>query len=223
MRICWLILISLKFTNFIIPFLEKTNHDLLLAIIGTSYIDLDYAGIAARLGPNCSKRAVQEQMKKLRKVAFGDGPAPSKTKGSAKAKEAEMGDALVEKPEKGSTGTGSPKKLAPAKRITKEKAVEKVEEKTTKAAASTTKGLKRKAEEGGVDQVVAKNKAKKVKVESYLSDEEATTSIEDEEEEATTSIENEEGEKTTSIEDEDGSTSVEDEEGFTSAEDEDSA
>lgn len=211
MQICWLILSSLKFTNFIISFLDKTNHDLLLAIIGTSYIDFDYDGIAAKLGPNCSKRAVQEQMKKLRKVAFGDGPAPpKKSKGSAKAKKVEISDALVEKPEKGSTGTGSPKKSAPAKRITKVKAVEKVEEKTTKAAASTTKGLKRKAEGGGVDQVVAENKAKKVKVESHLSDEEATTSIEDEE-------------KTTNIEDEEGSTSVEDEEGFTSAEEEDSA
>ncbi|KAI9784692.1 MAG: hypothetical protein M1816_000757 [Peltula sp. TS41687] len=64
----------------------NADQQLLLAILSTHTIKLDHAAIAQRLGPNCTPRAVEERLKKLKKLAkengFGkdDAPAPPSAK-----------------------------------------------------------------------------------------------------------------------------------------------
>lgn len=63
------------------------NEQLLLTILATHDIKVDFPAVAASFGPHCSPRAVQEQIKKLKIKAKTDGPtAPdAKTNGSGPA------------------------------------------------------------------------------------------------------------------------------------------
>ena len=49
--------------------LANANERLLLAILSAHDIKVDFAAVAEKMGPQCTKRAVQEQLKKLKKSA----------------------------------------------------------------------------------------------------------------------------------------------------------
>ncbi|KAI9814026.1 MAG: hypothetical protein M1827_003490 [Pycnora praestabilis] len=49
------------------------DQQLLLAILAAHHLFLDHAAIASRLGPQCTPRAVQERLKKLKKMASDNG------------------------------------------------------------------------------------------------------------------------------------------------------
>ncbi|MCJ1462300.1 hypothetical protein MMC07_000900 [Pseudocyphellaria aurata] len=45
------------------------DHNLLLAVLAENTVAVNYAAVAARLGPRCTSRAVQERLRRLRKAA----------------------------------------------------------------------------------------------------------------------------------------------------------
>lgn len=61
------------------------NERLLLAILKVHEVKIDFAAVAEIMGPQCTKRAVQEQIKKLKKLTPADQsidatPGPSQPK-----------------------------------------------------------------------------------------------------------------------------------------------
>lgn len=56
----------------------ETNSQLLLSILAVHEIKVDFDAVAALMGPTCTSRAVQEQLKKLKKLATqkASGAAP---------------------------------------------------------------------------------------------------------------------------------------------------
>ncbi|KAI9755050.1 MAG: hypothetical protein M1815_005215 [Lichina confinis] len=55
------------------------DQHLLLAILATHSVKLDYVSVAKRLGPHCTGRAVEERLKKLKRMARDSGFDPSAT------------------------------------------------------------------------------------------------------------------------------------------------
>jgi len=56
----------------------EANSQLLLSILAVHEVKVDFDAVAALMGPNCTSRAVQEQLKKLKKMATlkAGGAAP---------------------------------------------------------------------------------------------------------------------------------------------------
>lgn len=59
--------------------LGDADQHLLLAILATHHVKLDYVAVAKRLGPQCTGRAVEERLKKLKRMARECGFDPSAT------------------------------------------------------------------------------------------------------------------------------------------------
>ena len=57
--------------------LAETHQKLLLLIIGLNKIQVDFEAVASAFGPDCTPRAVQEQLKKLKKKAKENGDLPT--------------------------------------------------------------------------------------------------------------------------------------------------
>lgn len=60
------------------------NSQLLLSILAVHDIKVDFEAVAALMGPNCTSRAVQEQLKKLKKLASTKANGASPTAAVAK-------------------------------------------------------------------------------------------------------------------------------------------
>lgn len=59
---------------------ESAKSQLLLSIIAVHDVKIEFDKVAALMGPNCTPRAVQEQIKKLKKEAAAiSGGIPSKS------------------------------------------------------------------------------------------------------------------------------------------------
>lgn len=61
-----------------IPRAGEANSQLLLSILAVHEVKVDFDAVAALMGPACTSRAVQEQLKKLKKLATlkANGAAP---------------------------------------------------------------------------------------------------------------------------------------------------
>jgi len=56
----------------------EANSQLLLSVLAVHEVKVDFDAVSALMGPNCTSRAVQEQLKKLKKMATlkASGVAP---------------------------------------------------------------------------------------------------------------------------------------------------
>lgn len=109
-------------SDLLFPHLAEADHKLLLAIIATNAVPVDYAAVAATMGNICTPRAVQERLKKLKKVGT--------EKAGADLTPSALTPKKVEKSAKTGAGPSSTKKAAASKGKAKLQSEENTEETT---------------------------------------------------------------------------------------------
>ncbi|KAI4121663.1 MAG: hypothetical protein LQ338_006241 [Usnochroma carphineum] len=94
----------------------EAHTQLLLSILAAHEISVDFKAVADLLGPQCTPRAVQEQLKKLKKKALeqagGDSNPASKAKAAITPKKGKKANPTSE----AATPGGEAKSAAPAKK-----------------------------------------------------------------------------------------------------------
>ena len=135
------------------PLIGDADQQLLLSILATHAIKVDFDAIAARVGPPCTPRAAQERIKKLKKMAKDRGFDVS---GAATVSTGTTTAAGTPKKRKTATGAKTTKNGAKAKKGTQAKSAGEDDDEEGEKAV--------KAEEG--EDSEAKEEAARVKSEN---------------------------------------------------------
>ncbi|KAL8827349.1 MAG: hypothetical protein Q9191_003241 [Dirinaria sp. TL-2023a] len=112
---------------------STTNERLLLAILQVHGVKVDFAAVAEIMGPQCTKRAVQEQLKKLKKLAPADQSMDA-TPGASQSKATKATGGSTTKAGSAKTTKVTPKSTAKEKPAKAAKAPAAKKQRTTKGA-----------------------------------------------------------------------------------------